>query len=77
LEQLRALWTRYFSMPGYHPSWKLDRVEVAASGDMAYSVGRWEQTTALNGQARPMRGIYVAVWRRQSDGSWKVLVDTT
>jgi len=75
LEQLRSLWTKYFTSPGYRLSWKADRVEVAASGDLAYSFGQWEQTTSVQGQPRTVRGIYVAVWRKQSDGSWKVLVD--
>lgn len=74
-EALRALWTRYFTSPGYHLSWKADRVEVAASADLAYSYGQWEQTTLVNGQPRTARGIYVAVWRKQADGTWKVLVD--
>ena len=74
-EALRALWSRYFTSPGYHLSWKADRVAVAASGDLAYSFGQWEQTTVVNGQPRTGHGIYVAVWRKQSDGTWKVLVD--
>ena len=75
LQQLRALWTQFFSSPGYHLSWKADRIEVAASGDLAYSLGHWEQTTVVNAQPRTDQGIYVAIWRRQPDGAWKVLVD--
>ena len=74
-EALRTLWTRYFTSPGYHLSWKADRVEVAGSGDLAFSVGQWEQTMLVNGQPRTGHGIYVAVWRKQTDGTWKVLVD--
>jgi ketosteroid isomerase-like protein len=75
LEQLRTLWTTFFTSPGYHLSWKADRVEVAGSGDLAYSFGQWEQTTTVNGQPRTSHGIYVAVWRKQADGRWKVIVD--
>jgi ketosteroid isomerase-like protein len=74
-EALRALWTKFFTSPGYHLSWKADRVEVAAASDLAYSFGQWEQTTIVNGQPRTGHGIYVAVWRKQPDGTWKVLVD--
>src|SRR2546430_2159383 len=75
LEPLRALWTKLLSSPGYHLSWKADRVEVAASGDLAYSFGQWEQTTVVDGKPTTSRGIYVAVWRKQENGTWKVLVD--
>ena len=73
IEQLRALWTRFFSMPGYKLTWKADRAEV--SGDLGYSYGQWEQTAERDGKPRTTRGIYIAVWRKQADGSWKVLVD--
>ena len=36
LDQLRTLWTNFFGQPGYKLTWKAERVEVAASGDLAY-----------------------------------------
>jgi uncharacterized protein (TIGR02246 family) len=75
VQQLRALWTKFFTSPGYHLSWKADRVEVATSGDLAYSFGQWDQTTVVDAHVRTSRGIYVAVWRKQPDGAWKVVVD--
>jgi len=74
-EPLRELWTRYFNMPGYKLSWKAESVEVSAAGDLAYSYGSWEQTVIRDGEPRTTSGTYLAVWKRQRDGSWKVLAD--
>jgi ketosteroid isomerase-like protein len=74
-DRIRALWTSFFGPPGYKLTWKAERVEVAASGDLAYSYGPWEQTELRVGTPRVSKGTYVAVWKKQSDGTWKVLVD--
>ena len=75
VEGLRQLWTRYFTMPGYKLTWKAERIEVSASGDLAYSFGPWEQTVLRDGQPRTTTGMYLAIWKKQRDGSWKVLAD--
>lgn len=74
-EQLRVLWSRFFGMPGYKLTWKLARVEVSQSGDLAYTYGPWQETVLRDGQPRVRTGNYLAVWKKQSDGTWKVLVD--
>ena len=50
---------------------------AAASGDLAYTVGRWEsRAQGADGQWQATgSGNYVTIWRRQADGSWKVAVD--
>lgn len=75
LDRLRALWTSVFGRPGYKLTWRVERVEVATAGDLAYSYGPWEQTELRDGVARVSKGVYVAVWKKQRDGTWKVLVD--
>jgi ketosteroid isomerase-like protein len=52
-------------------TWRPTEGDIAASGDLGYTIGRWEFTGA-EGSAR---GSYVTIWRRQPDGSWKVVVD--
>ena len=56
--------------------WEPDTAVVAASGDVGYTLGHWE--SVLRGAAGDSvvgRGNYVTIWRRQSDGTWKVAVD--
>lgn len=52
-------------------TWRAQYVGVAASGDLAFSAG----PSILRGVGRPLGGFYLAVWRRQPDGSWKYLID--
>jgi len=74
-EELRKLWNRFFTRPGYELTWRAAKVEVSAGGDLAYSFGSWEETVVRDGQPRKTKGTYLAVWKKQADGSWKVLID--
>lgn len=57
-------------------SWTPERAEVSEGGDMGYTVGHY-RTTAMgpNGVEMENTGMYVSIWRRQEDGSWKVEMD--
>jgi len=74
-DDLRKLWNRLFTTPGYELKWQAAKVEVSAGGDLAYSFGPWEATVVRDGQPRKSKGAYLAVWKKQADGSWKVLID--
>jgi ketosteroid isomerase-like protein len=53
--------------------WQPDRVEVSNAGDMGMTSGRYVQVVT---GAEALQGRYVVVWRRDSDGAWKVLTET-
>ncbi len=75
-EAIRKSIAQLFGAPGFALSWSASRAEVSACGDLAYTLGRYEITTndaAGNPQTRP--GKYVTLWKKQADGSWKVVVD--
>jgi len=58
-------------------SWTPDKVEVARSGDLAYSWGRGNMSMKdKKGKITETTVKYVSVWKKQSDGSWKIAVDT-
>lgn len=43
---------------------------------MKYTSGIWDQAMiGKDGKEKKSKGRYLAVWKRQKDGSWKVLVD--
>ena len=64
------------SDPAFSLSFEPANVVVARSGDLAYETGPYSMTmTGADKKAATERGHYVAVWRKQSDGSWKVAVD--
>lgn len=47
-------------------------MEVAKSGDMAYSTGTYEYSmTDPTGKPVNDHGKYLAVWEKQKDSSWK------
>jgi uncharacterized protein (TIGR02246 family) len=57
-------------------TWAPHTVEVAASGDLAYTMGGFEvRSTGPDGQRHKSTGTYVSIWRKDEDGSWKVVVD--
>lgn len=70
-EQLTKNWN-----PDMILKWQPVKVDVAASGDLAYTIGTW-QITGKNRKGEPisMTGKYVTIWKKQADGTWKVAVD--
>lgn len=57
--------------------WKPVKIEVADSGDLAYSLGTWQlKGKDPKGNAVTQTGQYITVWKKQRDGSWKVVADT-
>lgn len=71
-------WAPFFSPTGPRLAWRPLKGEVIGHGDVGYTIGAWErQTPAADGKpASVSRGNYVTVWRKEGDGSWKVVFDT-
>lgn len=54
-------------------TWNPERAEVSRGGDMGYTVGRYVATLVDSaGDRKPATGMYVRIWSRQPDDSWKV-----
>jgi uncharacterized protein (TIGR02246 family) len=57
-------------------TWTPHRVEVARSGDLAYSYGTFEfRSIGKDGRPASEYGKYATVWKKQSDGRWRVVLD--
>ena len=54
-----------------------DRIDVAASGDMAYSRGHFTEkyTDKKTGKVMTDKGLYLSVYKKQDDGGWKMVED--
>ena len=50
-------------------------VDLWLDGDTAYETGKYSYTSLEKGQPVTDEGRYVTIWRRQSDRSWKIIVD--
>jgi ketosteroid isomerase-like protein len=75
-QSIRAAWAD-IAAPGVSLSWQASKVEVAKSGDLAYSTGTY--TLAMTDpQGKPIadKGKFMEVWKKQSDGKWKAVADT-
>jgi len=52
-------------------------VDLQAGGKIAYEVGTYEMSATMpQGGEMKDKGKYVALWRQQADGSWKVSGET-
>jgi uncharacterized protein (TIGR02246 family) len=59
-------------------SWKFerDKIKLEMEGDIAYEVVNQLTTITQTGQEpRTIPQKYVHVWKKQQDGSWKVIID--
>jgi uncharacterized protein (TIGR02246 family) len=54
-----------------------DKIDVAGSGDMAYARGHFTEkyTDRKTGKVMTDKGSYLAVYKKQADGSWKIVQD--
>lgn len=52
--------------------WKPVVAEIASSGDLGYTFGRWRMTLA---DGTFHYGEYVTIWKKQGDGNWKFVLD--
>jgi ketosteroid isomerase-like protein len=74
---IQKAWTEMSKTPGFSIRWVPEGAVVAASGDLGYTFGT-NEFTANDAKGAPVttKGKYVTIWRKQADGSWKVIMDT-
>ena len=48
---------------------------VARAGDLGFTTGPYTITGRAAAVREPAQGMFFSVWRRQSDGRWRVIVD--
>jgi pimeloyl-ACP methyl ester carboxylesterase/ketosteroid isomerase-like protein len=64
-------WSRFFEGPEAPFSWTPERVSVSADGMLGLSTG-----PVFDPDGRHS-GSYLSTWRKQKDGSWKILFDSS
>lgn len=74
---IREEWKHLFAIPDFRTTSTLTRVEVARSADLAYTMGTYLATMmGEDGREVTEPGKWVSVWKKQPDGSWRIVVDT-
>jgi ketosteroid isomerase-like protein len=52
--------------------------DISASGELGYTWGDWTSTALKagpDGKKDSIGGVYINIWKKQRDGSWKLVVD--
>ncbi|NIV14843.1 MAG: DUF4440 domain-containing protein [Aliifodinibius sp.] len=71
-----AIHKRMSNAPNLSLTWEPKQVEVSKSADLGYTWGTYQyETRASDGASVVGYGKYVNVWKKQQDGSWKVVID--
>ena len=66
-----------FATPNYTLSWHANKVGVARSGELGYTSGTYDFSMKdTSGKTISDKGKYLTLWKKEADGSWKVLFDT-
>jgi ketosteroid isomerase-like protein len=55
-------------------NWYPSFADIAASGDLGYTFGPWDGHPNKKAPAE-FGGQYITIWRKQSDGAWKIAID--
>lgn len=75
-EAVGAAWVEVLTTPGVSLRWQPIKAELARSGELGYTYGRYQLTaTDAEGQSITRYGKYVTIWKKQPDGAWRVVVD--
>jgi uncharacterized protein (TIGR02246 family) len=75
-DNIRKVFTELMATPEFSISWQPSKVDVARSADLGYSIGSYHMTLhGPDGKPTMDMGKYATVWKKQTDGSWKVVVD--
>jgi ketosteroid isomerase-like protein/quercetin dioxygenase-like cupin family protein len=68
---IREVLTKMSSTPGFSLQFAPAKAEVGASGDVGYTTGTYQ--ASMHGMTE--KGKYVEIWKKQTDGQWKVTED--
>jgi ketosteroid isomerase-like protein len=75
-QAIRQMVMDSYKIPGFQISWQPQSVEVSESGDMAYLIENSQVSfTDSTGKVVTQHNKAVSIWRKQSDGTWKNVVD--
>jgi len=76
-QALSEHYRKAFASPDLTLKWEPAKGEVFAGGQMGYTVGKYTaHFKDKSGQAMEETGTYITVWKKQPDGSWKIVTDT-
>lgn len=75
--EIRKAYSDGLTDKNFEISFASDKIDVSASGDLAYARGRFNEkyTDPKTGKVMSDSGSYITVYKKQPDGSWKAVED--
>ena len=75
--EIRKVYATALADPNFAVTFANDKID--SSGDLAYARGHFSEkyTDPKTGQLMAGEGTYVTIYKKQADGSWKVVEDVT
>ena len=75
-DERRKLWVEDYATPGFASDETTTKIEVARCGDLAYQRGTYALSAQDDkGKVTQSTGRFVVVWKKQSNGQWKAIID--
>lgn len=75
-DQIKNFTTQARMDPNFEISWEVIGADVSVSGDMGYTYGIGKVTrTKENGDLMTHTKPYLTVWKKQTDGTWKCVIE--
>jgi len=76
IPSIRAAMAPAFADTTFRLTWQPTMAFASAAGDLGYTLGTWQSRSyTADGKGQITTGKYVTIWRKQADGSWKVVFD--
>ena len=73
---LRSYVEAALAIPGFHITWTTSDASLSPDGELAYLLSTNAVTMpGPDGQPSTSKGRAVTVWRRESDGEWRCVLD--
>ena len=75
--EIRKAYAQASTDPAFSVSFTSDKIDVSASGDLAYSRGHFSEkyTDPQTSKVMTTSGSFLTVYKKQQDGSWKAEED--
>ena len=76
-ENIKTVWKQSLADPNFALTFQSTQGGASKGGDLAYTIGTYSMTVSVPKEKKPVtdKGKYVTVFRKQADGTWKVVAD--
>jgi len=77
IDEIRKAMEPAFNDSSFSLRWHPTKGEIMIPGVIGYTVGRWERRWKnKDGKMMKSTGTYSTTWKKQPNGSWKIVLDT-